>query len=81
MYWVARDRWRRTLKSPDFSQTIVVNDGKIAEQNQGDYFPLWLNEFVIAIFELAPPQIKNSKAVMPDMTAFQKEAAKKLSPR
>src|SRR5215472_1543707 len=80
MYWVARNRWRRTIKSPDFSQTIVVNDGQIAEQDQGDYFPLWLNEFVIAIFELAPAQIRNSKAVMPDMAAIQKEAAKKLPP-
>jgi hypothetical protein len=80
MYWVARDRWRRTLKSPDFSQTIVVNDGKVVEQNQGDYFPLWLNQFVIAIFELAPTQIKESKAFMPDMAAVQKEAAKKLPP-
>jgi hypothetical protein len=80
MYWVARDRWRRTLKSADFSQTIVVNDGKVAEQTQGDYFPLWLNEFVIAIFELAPTQIKESKAPMPDMAAFQKKAAKSLPP-
>jgi hypothetical protein len=80
MYWVARDRWRRTLKSPDFSQTIIVNDGKIAEQDQGDYFPMWLNEFVTAIFELAPTQIKQSRAVMPDMAAFQKETAKKLPP-
>jgi len=80
MYWVARDRWRRTVKTSDFSQTIVVNDGKIAEQNQGDYFPMWLNEFVIAIFELAPTQIKELKASMPDLAAFQKEAAKKLPP-
>ncbi|HLK08178.1 MAG TPA: energy transducer TonB [Candidatus Angelobacter sp.] len=80
MYWVARDQWRRTLKSPDFSQTIIVNGGKIAEQNQGDYFPLWLNEFVIAMFDLAPAQIKQSKALMPDMTAVQKKAAKNLPP-
>jgi hypothetical protein len=80
MYWVARDRWRRTLKSPDFSQTIIVNDGKVAEQNQGDYFPLWLNQFVIAMFDLAPAQIKQSKALMPDMTAIQKKAAKNLPP-
>lgn len=80
MYWVARDRWRRTLKSPDFSQTIVVSDGKISEQNQGDYFPMWLNEFVIAMFDLAPAQIKQSKAFMPDLTAVQKKAAKNLPP-
>lgn len=80
MYWVAPDRWRRTLKSPDFSQTIIVNGGKIAEQKQGDYFPLWLNEFVIAMFDLAPAQIKQSKALMPDMTAVQKRAAKNLPP-
>jgi Gram-negative bacterial TonB protein C-terminal len=80
MYWAARDRWRRTLKSPDFSQTIVVNGEMVSEQNQGDYFPLWLNDFIIAIFELAPPQIRESKAVLPDLAGFQKEAAKKLPP-
>lgn len=80
MYWVARDRWRRTLKSPGFSQTIVVSDGKISEQNQGGYFPLWLNEFIIAMFNLAPAQIKQSKAFMPDMAAVQKKAAKNLPP-
>jgi len=80
MYWVARDQWRRTLKSPDFSQTVIVNGGKVAEQNQGDYFPLWLNQFVIAMFDLAPAQIKQSKAPMPDMIAVQKKAAKNLPP-
>jgi Gram-negative bacterial TonB protein C-terminal len=80
MYWVSQDRWRRTLKSPDFSQVMVVNGEKVAEQNQGDYSPFWLNNFVIAIFELAPPQIRQSKALMADLSSFQKEAAKKLPP-
>ena len=39
MYWVSQDRWRRTLKSPDFSQVMVVNGEKVAEQNQGDSLP------------------------------------------
>src|SRR5215831_4138510 len=46
MYWAAQDRWRRTIKSPDLSQTMVVNGDTVSEQNQGGYFPWWLNDFV-----------------------------------
>jgi len=53
-YWVAPDKWRRTVKSPDFSQTIVVNGDKYFEQNNGDYFPQWLRELVTAVFEPLP---------------------------
>jgi hypothetical protein len=31
MYWVAADHWRRTIKSPEFSQTMIVNGGKVSE--------------------------------------------------
>lgn len=80
MYWVSGDRWRRTLTSPDFSQVMIVNGEKVAEQDQGDYSPFWLNDFVIAIFELAPTEIRQSNTPMPDLSSFQKEAAKKLPP-
>ncbi|HET9283599.1 MAG TPA: hypothetical protein VFR24_16705 [Candidatus Angelobacter sp.] len=80
MYWLAPNRWRRILKSPDFSQTMVVDGGKVVEQNQGDYFPWWLNDFVIAIFQLAPEPIRQLKTPLPDMEAMQKEFAKKLPP-
>jgi hypothetical protein len=49
--WVAPDRWRRTVKTPDFSQTLIVNGEKTSEQVTGDYYPNWLRTIVAAIFD------------------------------
>jgi len=69
-YWVSPEKWRRTIESPSFSQTMVVNGDKILEKDTGDYFPWWLNDFVTAIFDPlgpivgpSPPQLgKNAAA-------------------
>src|SRR5579864_2168386 len=53
-YWVAPEKWRRTVKSPGFSQTVIVNGDKYFEQNKGDYYPQWLRELVTALFEPLP---------------------------
>ena len=50
-YWVAPDKWRRVVKSPEFSQTIVVNGTKVYENDAGDYYPNWLRTIVDAIFD------------------------------
>lgn len=50
-YWVAPDKWRRVVKSPEFSQTIVVNGTKVQEEDTGDYYPNWLRTIVEAIFD------------------------------
>src|SRR5579859_27365 len=80
MYWVAADRWRRTIKSPEFSQTMIVNGANISEQNQGDYFPWWLNDLITAIFQLAPQDIRDLKTPLPDLQALADQLAKKLPP-
>lgn len=49
--WIAPDKWRRTVKTSSFSQTLIVNGGKTAEQLTGDYYPNWLRTLVAAIFE------------------------------
>ena len=54
-YWAAPNKWRRTVKSSDFSQTIVVNGEKVNEQLEGNYYPHWLRTIVNAIFELGAP--------------------------
>jgi hypothetical protein len=54
-YWAAPDKWRRTVKASDFSQTIVVNGEKANEQLDGNYYPHWLRTIVNAIFELGAP--------------------------
>ena len=53
-YWAAPDKWRRTVTTPDFSQTVVVNGEKVFEENQGDYAPLWLENFMNALFDPFP---------------------------
>lgn len=50
-YWTAPDQWRRTVKTSQFSQTLVVNGDKTSEQLTGDYYPNWLRTMVGAIFE------------------------------
>ncbi|HEX7287897.1 MAG TPA: energy transducer TonB [Candidatus Angelobacter sp.] len=52
--WVTPNKWRRTIKSAGFSQTLVVNGDKMLEQNTGDYYPFWLRNLVIAIFDVVP---------------------------
>src|SRR5262245_7532941 len=66
-YWIAPDKYRRTIESPGFSQTLVVNGDKVFEDNKGDYFPWWLNEFVTAIFDPLPmlPALKQSDSQIP----------------
>jgi hypothetical protein len=53
-YWVAPDKWRRTVESASFSQTLVVNGDKISEKLTGDYYPFWLHDLVTAIFDPLP---------------------------
>ena len=48
--WIAPDKWRRTVKGANFSETLVVSGDKTSEQITGDYFPNWLRSMVTAIF-------------------------------
>jgi len=52
-YWVAPDKWRRTVRTSDFSQTLIVNGEKTTEQLTGDYYPNWLRTIVAGIFDPA----------------------------
>lgn len=52
--WLSPKHWRRTIESPGFSQTLVVDDDKISETDRGDYYPLWLRDLVTAIFDPLP---------------------------
>lgn len=53
-YWLSPEKWRRTIQSLGFSQTLIVNGDKLSEKDTGDYYPWWLNELVIAIFDPLP---------------------------
>lgn len=53
-YWVSPTKWKRTIESPDFGQTLVVNGDAVFERNRGDYFPLWISELVTAVVDPLP---------------------------
>ncbi len=54
-WWVSPDKWRREVSAKDgMRQTIVTLDGKKTEKDEGDYFPLWLRDFVTATFDPIP---------------------------
>lgn len=53
-FWVSPTKWRRTIESPNFSQTLVVNGEAVSEKDTGDYFPFWLNELLTGIFNPLP---------------------------
>jgi len=53
-YWVSPEKWRRTVKSRDFSQTLIVNGDKTSESLTGDYYPFWLHDLVTALFDPLP---------------------------
>ena len=52
--WISPEKWQRTIASPGFSQTMVVNGDKLLEMDTGDYFPWWLNNLVTAIVDPLP---------------------------
>src|SRR5438270_897062 len=53
-YWVSPEKWRRTVQSAGFSQTLVVNGDKVSEKLIGDYYPFWLHDLVTALFDPLP---------------------------
>ena len=54
MSWVAPDKWRRTIRSQEFSQTLIVNGDKVFEQDSDDYFPLGIQTLVTAMVNPEP---------------------------
>jgi hypothetical protein len=67
-WWVDATKYRVTVSSPKFSQTKVVNGYRVYEKNDGDYYPRWLESFVLAVmnpvpmaegFRKAGPQVSN----------------------
>jgi len=53
-YWVSPEKYRRTIQSPAFSQTLVVNGNVTSETDTGDYYPYWLYQVVTAVFDPIP---------------------------
>ncbi|HSK44567.1 MAG TPA: hypothetical protein VLA83_11850 [Candidatus Binatia bacterium] len=53
-YWISPEKWRRTVQSAGFSQTLIVNGDKVSEKLTGDYYPFWLHDLVTALFDPLP---------------------------
>jgi hypothetical protein len=53
-YWVSPQEWRRSIDSPDFKQSLIVNAEQVSEIDTGDYYPLWLKSFITGIFDAVP---------------------------
>lgn len=54
IFWLAPDRWRRTIESPEFSQTVIVNGDRKFDKHSDDYFPLGLNTLATAMVDPQP---------------------------
>ncbi|HEY6375614.1 MAG TPA: hypothetical protein VIX90_08830 [Edaphobacter sp.] len=54
VWCVDQSKYRMVLTSPKFSQEKVVNGDKIFEKNDGDYYPRWLENFVLAVLDPVP---------------------------
>jgi hypothetical protein len=53
-YWVSPEKWRRTVETASFSQTLIANGGQVSEKTTGDYYPFWLRNMVTALLDPLP---------------------------
>jgi hypothetical protein len=54
IYWADAKKYRIAVKSKTFQQTRIVNGDKIKEQNIGDFYPVWLRNYVRALLDPLP---------------------------
>lgn len=54
IWWESPTQWRRELHCPIFHQVMVVSQGKVWENDDGDYFPEWLRETAVAVIDPIP---------------------------
>ncbi len=79
-YWISPDKWRRTIRSKSFDQTIVVNGSRRWETNSSDYYPKWLNDIVIAMLDVAPQHLVDDIGQLPDTVVSGRGAAVRYQP-
>jgi TonB family protein len=56
-YWVSPTKWRRTIRSKGFSQTLIVNGDQRFEQNTGDYFPPDVERQIVSLVDPIPVNV------------------------
>jgi hypothetical protein len=56
-YWASPTKWRRTIRSKGFSQTLIVNGDQHFEQNTGDYFPPEVERLIVSLTDPIPANV------------------------
>jgi TonB family protein len=79
-YWVAPDRWRRTIRSKSFEQTVVVNGSKRLEHNSSDYYPKWLNDIAVALTDVAPDPVVSDIRALTDTVPLGESSSVRYQP-
>jgi hypothetical protein len=54
VWWAGPDKYRTLVTSPKFTQEKVVNGERVFEKDTGDYYPRWLENFVLAVLDPIP---------------------------
>lgn len=54
LWWLNGITYRTEIRSAAFRQTRIVNGKVIDEQNAGNFYPRWIQNFVDALFEPVP---------------------------
>jgi hypothetical protein len=56
-YWLSPTKWRRTIRSKGFSQTLIVNGEQRFEQNTGDYLPPDVERQIASLVDPIPTNV------------------------
>ena len=56
VWWAAPEVYKLQISSPKFSQQKIVNGDKVWERDDGDYYPRWLENFVLAVLDPIPTE-------------------------
>lgn len=56
-YWVSPAKWRRTIHSKAFSQTLVVDGDQKYEHDTGDYFPPAVETLIVSLVDPIPANV------------------------
>jgi hypothetical protein len=54
VWWVEVAKYKLVLTSDHFSQTRVISGDRVYEKSDGDYYPRWLENFVLAVLDPVP---------------------------
>jgi hypothetical protein len=54
VFWMNPITYRTVIRSPNFSQTRIVNGRVVEEHNTGNFYPRWIQNFVDGLFDPAP---------------------------